>query len=309
METALYGQMLILNRNIINTIKAMKKYIFVPALLMAFVMFSCKERAYIDGPGDNSHNLDSIPVTIPDTSGIEISVDSAVAICNALADGAKTGERYKISGVVTANSTSPILVPNPYNNINFIIKDESGTKELTCYYTNNVNNRPFRRSNDVPRVGSKLTVLGTLTKYVNSSGRVTPELTDGFIVRIDKMVAPGPFPGCPEPAEDEISVSQAVEIAMSLANRTPSSTTYNIMGVVTEILEFNKANGNATYIISDGKKYFEVYRGKGINNANFTDASQILPNDTITVKAKVQNYNSLPETSGEAPLLKTTNQN
>lgn len=284
----------------------MKKNIFVLTAAVAMVLFGCKETPYINGPGDNSQNLDSIPVLIPDTNGIEISVDSAIAIAKALPANGETAELYKLSGVITKNVTPPVQVPSQYTNINFNISDNGGTTSLACYYMNNINNRAFHRSSDVPRVGSKVTVLGILTNYKGT----TPELKNGFIVRIDSMVAPPPFPGCPDPEEGEISVSQAVEIASGLSSGQTTSDTYNIMGVVTEVMEVNTTNGNATFYISDGKKYFYIYRIKGMNNANFTDASEILPNDTVTVNAKITNYNGTLETAnGTGKLVKTTNPN
>jgi hypothetical protein len=99
----------------------MKKDFFILTLLMASMMFSCVEPAYINGPGDNSHNLDTIPITIPDTNGIVISVDSAIAICKSLPADAVTGELYKISGIITKNTTNPMNVPGSYTNINFNI--------------------------------------------------------------------------------------------------------------------------------------------------------------------------------------------
>ena len=280
----------------------MKKSILALAAMVAMVMVSCNEPSYLPAPGNNDYNLDSIPVTIPDTNGIEISVDSAIAICKKLANNAETSEVYKLTGVITKNSTSPISIPRQYTNASFDLSDNGGKTAIDCHYTNNLYNRPFRRNGDVPRVGSKLAVVGVLTNYGG-----TPEMKNGYIIRIDEMVAPGPFPGCPDPAEDEISVTEAVEMALSLPSRKASSQAYNIMGVVTEILEFSKSNGNATYIISDGKSYFEVYRGKALNGANFTSEDQILPNDTITINSKIQNYNGLPETSGTCNIIKSTN--
>ena len=280
----------------------MKKSILALVAFVALVLVGCNESPYMPVPGDNRFNLDSIPVSLPDTNGIEISVDSAIASCKALAPSVETMEYYKLTGVVTKNTTSPIQVPGSYKNINFNLSDNGNKTSIACYTTNNLYNRQFYRSSDVPRVGSKLTVLGALTNYNG-----TPEMTKGFIVRIDSMVAPGPFPGCPEPEEGEISVTRAVQIADSLGSGKTSKDTYNIMGVVTEIMEFSAQNGNATYVISDGKAYFEVYRGKALNGANFTSEEQIQPNDTITVNAKITNYKGLPETSGTASIIKSTN--
>lgn len=291
---------------ILNT-TYMKKYIFITTVLVALAMMSCGERPYINAPGDNSFNNDSIPVFIPDTEGIVISVDSALKICKSLSVNAKTGELYKLSGVIAKNTTNPMNVPG-YTNINFDLTD--GTGSISCYYINNLLNKPFRKNTDVPRVGSKVTVIGVLTYYqkTGSTYAPTPELTDGYFVRIDSMVAPPPFPGCPDPAEGQISASDAATKALALVDGSTSTETYDVLGVVTEVLEFT--DGKATYIISsDGKQFFEIYRGYGMNNAPFPDKEYILPNDTVVVHCKLKNFKGTPETNDNAPLVSTTNPN
>lgn len=287
----------------------MKKYIFITAISVALVMMSCGERPFINQPGDNSFNNETIPVLIPDTNGIEIPIDSALAICKSLAINAETGEMYKLSGVISKNTTNPMNVPVSYDNINFDLTDSTGT--ISCYYTNNLLNKPFRKNSEVPRVGSKVTVIGVLTFYqkAGSTNPPTPELKNGFIVRIDSMVAPPPFPGCPEPAEGQISASDAVTLALALpSDGSPSSEVYDILGVVTEVLEF--ASGKATYIISsDGSQFFEVYKGSGMNQEDFPSQEYIQPNDTIVVHSKLCNYKGTPETNGTAGLVSTTNPN
>ena len=270
-------------------------------------MISCNETPYINNPGDNSKNVDTIPILVPDTNGIEISIDSAIALCKSLAVNAETGELYKLTGVITKNTTNPMNVPSQYDNINFDLSDRiAGKSSLACYYTNNFYNRPFRKNSDVPRVGSKVTVIGVLTLYQKSgTTTTTPELKNGFIVRIDSMVAPPPFPGCPEPDSTQISTSEAVTRALALADGGKSTEEYNILGVVTEVLEFS--SGKATYIISDGKKFFEVYNGIGLNSAEFPSKEHIAPNDTVVVHSKITNYKSTPETTGTAYLVSTTN--
>ena len=285
----------------------MKKYIFISTMLVALAMISCNETPYINNPGDNSKNVDTIPILVPDTNGIEISIDSAIALCKSLAVNAETGELYKLTGVITKNTTNPMNVPSQYDNINFDLSDSiAGKSSLACYYTNNFYNRPFRKNSDVPRVGSKVTVIGVLTLYQKSgTTTTTPELKNGFIVRIDSMVAPPPFPGCPEPDSTQISTSEAVTRALALADGGKSTEEYNILGVVTEVLEFS--SGKATYIISDGKKFFEVYNGIGLNSAEFPSKEHIAPNDTVVVHSKITNYKSTPETTGTAYLVSTTN--
>ena len=285
---------------------ANNKCFWVLTAIVAILFAGCKESPYINNPGDNDYNNESMPMLVPDTDGIIISVDSALAICKAMPADAETSEHYKLSGVLTKNITSPMAVPDQYDNINFALSDNGGATSITCYYTNNLNNRPFHKNADVPRVGSKVTVIGALTNYKGT----TPELKNGFIVRIDSMVAPPPFPGCPDPEEGEISVSEAVQIAAGLASGKVTEDYYDIMGVVTEVSEINTSNGNATFYISDGKKYFYIYRSKGLGGEKFTDACEIQPNDTVTINAKITNYNGTYETSnGTAKLVKTTNPN
>ena len=281
---------------------------FITATLIAVAFMSCNEPAAINPPGDNSKNVDSIPILIPDTNGIEISIDSALAICKSLAVNAKTGEFYKLSGKVTKNTTTPTSVPTSYTNINFDLTDGKGT--IASYYINNINNLPFRKHTEVPRVGSKVTVIGVLTYYqkTGSSSAPVPELTDGFIVRIDSMVAPPPFPGCPDPAEGQISASDAVTKALALGDKEVSKEEYDILGVVTEVLSLS--SGKATYMISsDGKQFFEVYNGVGKDKATFPSKDYIVPNDTVVVHAKLTNYSGTPETSGTAYLVSSTNPN
>lgn len=296
----------------------MKKYFFVLTAAVALFFTACKEDPYINSPGDNAYNRTmSETKYVPDTNCMQISVDSAIAICKAMAVNAESATMFKLSGVVTKNTTNPMNVPSNYDNINFELSDNGNKTSISCYYTNNLDNRPFRKNAEVPRVGSKVTVVGTLTLYqkAGSNYAPTPEMKNGFIVRIDSMVAPPPFPGCPEPEEGEISVSEAVKLALQLetsdkSTKYPSEKAYNIMGVVTEILTMDVASyGNADYIISDGKSYFEVYHGKGYNNKQFTSMDQLRPNDTVTVNAKLLNFNGTPETSGDAPIVKSSNKN
>ena len=288
----------------------MRKNIFALVALIALAMTSCKEAPYIEGPGTNLHNLDSIPVLIADTDGIEISIDSAIAICNSMAANVKSSERYKISGVITRVNYSPYELPVK-TDYSFEISNDGGKTFISPYYVKNVNNRMFTKTSDFPRFGSKVTVLGVLERYVSATGKVTNELTDGFIVRIDSMVSELPFPGCPDPVDDELSVSQAIEIASKLEpTGKDESQPVKIMGVVTDIMSLDTYNyGSATFLISDGKQYFEVYNAKKAEGTMFTNPDQLHVHDTITVYGPLCNYNGTYETTNKAYLIKSTNPN
>ena len=159
----------------------MKRSIFILTAVVAVVFFSCKENPYMPSPGDNSNQIsDTLPILVADTNGIVVSVDSAYAIGASLTQNdAPTAEVYKITAKITSIETSLDEIPRKYTNVNFYIKD-GGNKELKCQYTNYINNYPFRNKSQVPAVGSKVTVIGALSKYNGN-----PQMKNGFIMRVD----------------------------------------------------------------------------------------------------------------------------
>ena len=86
----------------------MKKSIIVLTALVAMVFFGCKENPYINAPGDNSFNSDSIPSIAdpdptPDPTGVDVpegtlNVNEAVKIAQKLASGEVSEDRYSIKG-------------------------------------------------------------------------------------------------------------------------------------------------------------------------------------------------------------------
>ena len=160
----------------------MKKSLLIASAVVAAVLFGCKEDPYINAPGDNSKNYDTIPILQADTNGIIISVDSALSIGAGLVNDQLTPESYKISGTIANIVTNLNDIPGKYTNVNFDLKDDSSEKTLRCQYTNNINNYPFRSNAEVPRAGSKVTVMGPMSKYNG-----TPQMKNGFIVRVDSL--------------------------------------------------------------------------------------------------------------------------
>ncbi len=232
----------------------MKKSILMLIATVAMVMVGCKESPYIPNPGTTENVPDTMPVTIPDTSGIEISVDSAIAICKSLPADVATAEVYKLSGVLTANSTNPDDVPAKYKNINFKLSDNGGKTSISCYYINNINNKRFSKMTDVPLVGSKLTVRGQLINYKGG----TPELKDGFIVRIDSMVRPV------IPDTIRATCQEAKAAALALPSGGTSTDIYIVEGYVQSAgysSEISRGQQKYFWIddVKEGQKVFEAY--------------------------------------------------
>ncbi len=260
----------------------MKKNLFVLLAMVAVVMFSCNEPQYIGMPGNNEKTQgDSIPVLIPDTDGIVISIDSAIAICKSLPADQATAEIYKLSGTVTVNSTNPEDVPSKYTNINFKLSDNGGKTSISCYYINNINDTKFTKMTDVPLVGSKLTVRGTLINYKGS----TPELKDGFIVRIDSIVRPT------IPDTVYATCAEAKTAALALPNGGTSADVYVIDGYVQSAgysNEISKGQQKWFWIddVKAGSKVFEAYW------CNVPDGTTPVPvGAKVRLTGKIMNYN------------------
>ena len=161
----------------------MKQFIFISSVLIAVVLFGCKETPYMPSPGDNNSQIsDTVPILKADTNGIVVSVDSAYAIgLSQLQNDVPTADMYKITAIISSIETDLNNIPRPYTNVNFYIND-GGKQSLKCQYTNYLNNYPFRSKTQVPPTGSKVTVVGPLSKYNGS-----PQMKNGFIMRVDSI--------------------------------------------------------------------------------------------------------------------------
>lgn len=277
----------------------MKQFSLFAALLlvMSLTLTNCKESSNIPSPGDNSYNLPAQPAPIVDA--IEINIDSALKIVAGLADGEKTTQKYKISGTITRNITSPAEIPDKYTNINFVFKD-STNKELTCYYTNDKNNKGFTSKYKVPLTGSELTVVGVLQKYVKNDS-YTPELVNGFIYNYAKFIGT-PELHCPDPLPDQISVTKAGAIGDSIGKGNTTTETYKIVGIVTSIKEdHNTSFGNATFDIQDNAEssftcYRVVAKKDGATVKIFKEPGLVAIGDTVFIESKITNYSGTIET-------------
>ena len=281
----------------------MRKSFLLLTAAVTLVLFGCKERAYIDAPGENAHNVDSIPVLVPDTNGIEISIEDAVTLCKALPDKVTTSEIYKITGEISLVKTNPFLIPSKYSNVDFEIIPvgaTTNTQKVVCYRSQNLNNIAFRNRSQVPLAGTQATFLGNLTKYNGGA-----ELTNCFITSMRNAIfIPSPLPTCSDPEAGELSVSQAADTAT-----LGRSKYYETKGTVTGMLEFSTSFGNAQILITDGQKTMLAYRCKGLNNSKIDAMNKLLIGDEITIHGQLTMYNGFPQIANGCYISKTNNQN
>ena len=91
-------------------------------------------------------------------------------------------------------------------------------------------------------------------------------------------------PNAPGTENNPYTVTQALAA-------DPATGVY-VTGTISEITEVSTEYNNATYKISDGTNEMTIYRGKYLNNTDFTSTDQIDVDDVVTVYGNLTVYNS-----------------
>lgn len=288
----------------------MKKSILILTAVVSMVFFGCKEVPYVNAPGDNAMNSDSIPEIAdpdptPDPAGVAVpegtlNVNEAVKIAKKLVSGEVTKDRYFIKGwVVGFNRSESFDTDFPkYGNDFVYIKARNDGRGSKQFYAYRVLGKFGSKLPDLEcvNVGDFVVLSCYMTNYngvYESNGlcHIYSSSNAHF-----SEVYPWVFPGCPEPKDEtEISVTDAEKVSAGLANKSTSTEAYKIRGVVVSVETVDPSYGNATFNISDGSGVATCYRLKGKNNGKFTNVNQVAVGDTVLVNAKIQNYNGTCE--------------
>lgn len=299
----------------------MKKYSFIPVVLAAFTLFSCSEPEYIKGPGNNDNNLDTIPVVVdpdptPDPEGFVVpegalTVNEAVNIAKKLKPGEVSKQKYFIKGWVTSfnrNESFNIDFPKYGNDFVYLSSRQDGEGTKTFYAYRLLGKFGAKLPDlECVKIGDFVVISCYMTNYngiYESSGAC-------FVYQSNNAhfneIFPA-FPGCPAPKENEISVTEAEKIALTLEKKAMTTEMYKVRGVVTSVDVVDPSYGNATFNISDGLSYATCYRLKYKGGAKFTNVNQVAVGDTVLVEAKIQNYNGTCEPT-QGNVIESTNPN
>ena len=289
----------------------MKRSILVLTAAVAMVFFGCKENPYINAPGDNTQNTDTIPSIAdpeptPDPTGIDIpanaiSVNEAVNIAKKLASGEVSKERYFIKGWVTSfNRGDKFSEDFPKYGNDFVYmsarSDGQGTKQFYAYRLLGKFGAKFTDLECV-LAGDFIVISTYITNYsgVYESSGLCHTVTSSNAHFGETF--PWVFPGCPEPGENEISVSQAEQEALKLASKATSTESFRIRGVVSSVETTSLGSyGNMTFNITDGAGVATCYQTYCKSaSGKFTNVNQVLVGDTVLINGKIQNYNGTCE--------------
>ena len=226
------------------------------------------------------------------------SVTQALNVINALADNGVTAEDYYVAGKITQIKTTDANIAQ-YKNIDYVITD--GTSEITVFRGKNLNNTDFTKAGEI-NVGDEVVVLGKLQKYVNN-GSTTPEVAQGnYIVKYTAGSGGGTSSSALGSVDNPITITKALEIVNGLADNATSDQNVYVSGKITTIKTSEsdiEKYKNIDYVISDGTNEITVFRGKNLNNTDFTKAGEINVGDEVVVYGKLQKYvkdgNTTPE--------------
>ncbi len=113
----------------------------------------------------------------------------------------------------------------------------------------------------------------------------------------------------PGTADNPYTVAQALEVAGALAENATTSSDVYVSGIVSTVSSFSSKYSSITYYISaDGTASgeLEVYSGKGLNGAAFSDITDLAVGDEVTVKGKLKNYGGTLEFDMNSQIVEIT---
>ena len=217
-----------------------------------------------------------------------ITVARALEIIDALAEGATSDATYYVVGFVT--SVSKITSSGATF---FMGDDVNATNTVQAYNLKGLGNTTITNT-EFLKSGDKVVVKGGLQKYKNgNTGEITPEVSGGYVYSVNgktEDTTPNPEDAITngKDANDPMTVAQAIEYINSFSDGFTTSKQYYVEGTVAEVTEINTEKGNATFTMGG----LTVFRVKGLENQNISDANYLKANDQVVVYAKLQKYGS-----------------
>lgn len=210
----------------------------------------------------------------------EIDVAKAIAVGNALADGATDSTKYAITGYVV---TVTYEYSETNKNMSFTLgATADATETVTVYKTSLADGT----SSSAVVAGAKVKVTGYVQKFVKDE-TTTIEVVSGSTEVVEEK----------KEETKTVTVAEAVTAAKALASGVSSSDTYVITGYVTKISgAYSSQYGNMSVYLSDvlddADAEFIAYQVA----CDATTAEKITNGAKVKVTGKIMNYNGIPET-------------
>ncbi len=218
------------------------------------------------------------------------NVVKALQVCAEVGETGTTTDVYT-KGIITAIKN---VDTGTYGNAEFTISDDaSASNKLTIYRALSLGNKKFTSTDEI-KVGDEVIIVG---KLVNFRGN-TPEYTQGCYIYSLNGTTEG---GNDTPTGETIGTKDApVNVASALTDidkLDEGATTekfYYVKGKIKTIK--TSAENIARYknidytITDDGNNELTIFRGKNLDNTDFTAAGQINEGDEVVVYGQLTKY-------------------
>ena len=200
-----------------------------------------------------------------------------------------------------------------YGNATFTMSDNAdGTaNKFTVYPAAGLGNQKVTDESFIKQ-GDMVVVCGKVTNYKGN----TPETVQGaaYVYSVNGNKGGGTTPATTLGTKDApLTVAQALETIKALADNGTTEQDAYVTGKITKIKTADTDIAkykNIDYIISDGTNELTVFRGKNVDNTDFTEAGQINVGDEVVVLGKLTKYvkdgNTTPEVAQGNYIVKLT---
>lgn len=220
-----------------------------------------------------------------------ITVARALQIIDGMANDATSKEYVYVKGIVVSINTDAENF-SKYGNINYTISDDGkNVNTITVFRGDGMNGELFKTINDI-KPGDEVVVYGTLTRFMKN-GAVNPEISQGnYLVKlvpgVEKTTV---YIGSPEEPK---TVAEALAVVNGLQEGETTEEWYYIKGKVKNIVtkedDIAKYTNIDYYITDDGNNEIQVFRGKNIDNTDFTGPGQLNVGDEVVVVGQLMKY-------------------
>ena len=200
-----------------------------------------------------------------------------------------------------------------YGNATFTISDnaEGTANKFTVYRAAGLGNQKVTDESFIKQ-GDIVVICGKVTNYKGN----TPETVQGaaYVYSVNGNKGGGTTPATTLGTKDApLTVAQALETINALADNGTTEQDAYVTGKITKIKTADADIAkykNIDYIISDGTNELTVFRGKNIDNTDFTAAGQINVGDEVVVIGKLTKFvkdgNTTPEVAQGNYIVKLT---
>ena len=259
--------------------------------IAAFTFAACDD---VPEPYNNPYNgiviVPEVQDADPEGTGTQtdpFNVAAALAKCKEAGETA-TSEEFYCKGYVTTITE----ISAQFGNATFKIADsKEGGTELTVYRAKGPGKADVKDENLV-KLGDEVVICGKLVNFKSN----TPEFTQGcYIVSINGKG------GGEETTTETIGTKEApktvadvLTVINGLENNKTTDDIYIVKGKVKQVIS-SDANitqyKNIDYLITDdGTNEIKVFRGKYLDNADFTVDNKVKVDDVVIIRGKLQKY-------------------